>query len=107
MKGLATSTRTARVALRSKSHWRQKYGTETSCCEALDHLLKTYATNVSIGEIVADLMRLTQPSLKFLIKYPQALWNKAQRCGRLYDGTIEGYLSESIQLSMRSYWGLK
>lgn len=45
----------ARIALKSMSHNSQKEGKVTLCCEAVNHLLKTYGTEVLIMVTSADM----------------------------------------------------
>lgn len=72
------------IALKSKSHKRQKQGTVTSYCELVDYFLGTHATDRVIAKTDTGIMQFTQASNKSPTKYANALWNKAPRGDRVY-----------------------
>lgn len=74
-----------RIALKSELHKRQKEGTVTLYCEAVNYFLETYATDDVIAEADDDMMRFTQPSNKSPTEYTEALWNKGFKRDRVYD----------------------
>lgn len=59
MKQPAAAALNARIALNLKLHKRQKEGTETSCCKAVNCLLVSYAMNDLIAETDASIIRFT------------------------------------------------
>lgn len=63
------------IAPRSKSHKRQKEGTVTSYCKAMNYKLKKYATDTVIAKNDGDEMCSTQLSNKLRTKHAKALWN--------------------------------
>lgn len=74
------ATLNAHITLRSELYSRQKMGTETSYCEAVNLLLETFAKNEEIVKTDADMMWFTHTSSKPPTEYAEVLWNKVLQC---------------------------
>lgn len=59
------------IALKSKSHDRQKEGTSTSYCKAVNYLPETSATDDIILETDDNMMRFMQPWSKLPMEYAE------------------------------------
>lgn len=79
MKRTCPSVFNAQIKLKLKSHKCERQGTETSCCEAVNHLLEMYSTDDLVAETEACMMQFTQPSDKMPTEYTKALRNKEVR----------------------------
>lgn len=60
LKHHAAAALNARMDLNLKMHNCQTKGTETSYCEAVNHLLRSYSAEDIIAEIVADMTPFTE-----------------------------------------------
>lgn len=85
MKRPAAARLDARVALRSKSHRRHKEGKVMTYCDALNYLVEAYATDDVVVQTDTDIMRFSQPSIKFPTENEELLLNDALRGHRVYD----------------------
>lgn len=88
----------------------QNEGTKALCCEAVDDLLETFATDDLIEYADVNLMQFIRLSKKSPTEYVEILWRKALRCSRVNDENVHKSiyvesLLESIHHSMQSYWG--
>lgn len=96
-----------RVCLTDKDS--QQKGKLTTYCQVVNYLLVTYATDDEIAKAEAGIMQFKKPERMSATLFSELLWEKALRCGRVYNDArlkalfIEG-LHTSIRLSMRLYW---
>lgn len=82
MKFPAAALLNAGIVIRTKSHRRQKKGTVTSYCEAVNYLFETYPIDEMVAEADVHMMHLTQPSDKSPTKY-------VDNCGMRHYNAIE------------------
>lgn len=85
MKRLAIAAIRERIALKSKSHKRQKKYTVASYWEAVSCLLETYKMDDIIAGTDADMVQFPQQSNKSLTEYVGGQENKALKWARVYD----------------------
>lgn len=86
----------------------QEEGKLTRYCQVVNYLVGNYASDDAISGVDAEVTNFKQPEKMSVERFSEVLWEKALRCGPLYDESslkgvfIEG-LNESICFSMGTY----
>lgn len=111
MDWLTTDAFNACIALKWKSHKRQKKATVTLYC-VVSSFLETYATNDVITKTDTEMMKFIRPTTEASVEYAKELKNKECRCNWVSNECVLKHsfiqrLSESICHSMHSYGGSK
>lgn len=93
MRRLAAAAINSPIALKSKSHRRQKDGKVTFYCETVSYLLEKFASDDVMAETYMDMMWFTQLSNKLPTEYAEARWKVVPQWHCVYEKFI---LNESL-----------
>lgn len=90
-------------------HFGVKEGVQTACCQVVNYLLETYATDDNIAKSDSDIDSFLKLQNMLAMEFANALWLKTPRCPRAYDKYVlkrifvQGLL-KSITHSIWSFW---
>lgn len=83
----------------------QQEGELTSHCHLVSYELATYATKDFIEEAEAVITTFKQPGRISPVRYSEVIWEKALRCGRVYDvSRLKGLFIKEVHKSFVFQW---